>query len=235
MRTSSNSDKKQMAEEVRKMALALFSASAAISVLSDDDVGELELPELRHRIIFNPDRRNAFIAGRVAARSVIKQLGLTPEPIAAESNGAPNWPEGISGSISHSAGLSIAVADRSEHSQAVGVDLQEIRTTKPGLVDRIASAEEVASLKISGHMDAHIIPLVAFSAKEAVFKSLSIVQQQNLTIADIQIGVPGFGRFTVEKIADQTFNRDAMIGRFTYGNGFVLAGLTLLENGARAA
>ncbi len=212
----------------------LFSASAAIVVLKDDEVGELEMPELRHRIIFNPMRRQSFIAGRVAARSALKALGMEPEPIPVLPSQAPQWPAGVVGSITHAKGYTAVVVERKSKVHSVGVDLQDLRVVRPDLLERIASAEEIASLRMACRGCPESIPHVAFATKEAIFKALPQEMQQGLAIGSIRVSIPGFGRFQVESVNGTPFQGWEVMGRFSLNHEFVAAGCSLLSLGADA-
>ncbi len=221
-----------VAASIQRQLQPLFSASAAIVVLKDSEVGELEMPELRHRIIFNPVRRQAFIAGRVAARTALKAMGLEPEPIPALPSQAPQWPQGVVGSITHARGYTAVVVERHAMVQGLGVDLQDIRNVREGLLERISTAEETASLRLACRSQPEIAPLVAFAAKEAVFKALPAEMQTGLSIAQIRIAIPGFGRFKLESVADQAPPAGQLVGRFSVGQDYVAAGFSILADGA---
>ncbi len=215
---------------IQRQLQPLFSASAAIEVLRDEDVGELEMPELRHRIIFNPVRRQAFIAGRVAARSALKALGMEPEPVPALPSQAPHWPEGVVGSITHARGYTAVVLERRGKVQGLGLDLQDIRAVREGLLERISTAEETASIRLACRSQPEMAPLVAFAAKEAVFKALPAEWQTGLAISQIRIAVPGFGRFQLESVADKAPPPGQLVGRFSISQDYVAAGFTWLAD-----
>jgi len=111
-----------------------------------------------------PSRRDSFAAGRCAARAALAALGQPPGPILRGTHGAPLWPEGIVGSITHSAALCLAVAARRAESAGLGVDIEPDRVLPPGIIAEIVTPEDDAAQNPAA-------PLRIFSAKEAVYKA----------------------------------------------------------------
>ncbi|CAM6681816.1 enterobactin synthase subunit EntD [Enterobacter asburiae] len=113
-------------------------------------------------------RKAEHLAGRIAAAHALPDYtvpGIGP-------SGEPLWPEGVSGSITHSGAQAMAVVVR--HQDAlVGIDCEailpdrEARDIQGGIVD----AQEAMCLTHSGYPFALALTL-AFSAKESLFKAL---------------------------------------------------------------
>jgi len=59
-------------------------------------------------------RRQEFTAGRECARSALSALGVQAAPILRGYRGAPQWPDGIVGSIAHCAGYCAAAVARAQ-------------------------------------------------------------------------------------------------------------------------
>ncbi|MGW7821409.1 4'-phosphopantetheinyl transferase family protein [Streptomyces puniciscabiei] len=80
-----------------------------------------ETAHLRHAL---PKRRREFATARVCARRALQALGLPPAPIPPGSNGAPQWPAGVVGSITHRRRYCAAAvalrATRSQHQVSTG-------------------------------------------------------------------------------------------------------------------
>lgn len=109
-------------------------------------------------------RRFEFAAGRRAARRALQSLDAPALAIPTGPNRAPLWPEGIIGSITHDAGLALAIVGRTDHVSAVGVDLTEAAPL-PGQTRSTILREEEAGLS---DLDAR----AAFAVKECLFKAL---------------------------------------------------------------
>lgn len=115
-----------------------------------------------------PERRDSFALGRIAARLALKRLLPEPPPILSGDDGAPCWPDGIVGSISHSGEWGVAAVDRASRSLSLGIDLEHLQ----GQVD-LEIATLVADAEELRWIDANPRRLLAlFSAKESVFKAL---------------------------------------------------------------
>lgn len=111
-------------------------------------------------------RRAEFLAGRLAAAEAMRRLDIEPGGVLGRTpDGAPVWPEGVTGSISHHSGVACAVV--SADARGVGVDIAPLlaesqlrAVTRRCLVDpereRWQSAREVA---------------VVFAAKETIYKA----------------------------------------------------------------
>src|SRR4051794_10899097 len=56
-----------------------------------------------------PKRRREFALGRACARAALKGLGHGDAVIGKSANGAPIWPDGIIGSITHTASYAAAL------------------------------------------------------------------------------------------------------------------------------
>ncbi|MGK4349783.1 enterobactin synthase subunit EntD [Enterobacter sichuanensis] len=113
-------------------------------------------------------RKAEHLAGRIAAAHALPDHtvpGIGP-------SGEPLWPEGISGSITHSGTQAMAVVVRHPDAR-VGIDCEailpdsEAREIQDGIID----AQEAMCLTRSGYPFALALTLT-FSAKESLFKAL---------------------------------------------------------------
>jgi enterobactin synthetase component D len=131
----------------------------------------------------SPKRQREHLAGRLAA---FHALGAIP---AIGENGAPRWPAGIFGSISHSGTTALAVVAP----QPVGVDIERCLDAAlcAELADSIVDADERAVLLASG-LPLPLAVTLAFSAKESLFKAFS----------DRALPYPGFASARVTALTD---------------------------------
>lgn len=128
-----------------------------------------------------PARRSQFFFGRLAAKDVLLRLGCLEDHAVVVRclNGAPHWPFGFCGSISHTQSLACAVAARESDYSSIGIDLESADrlSNHPKLVNRIATAvEQSVFLKTPFKQDRTVEPLdieVLFSAKESVYKCVA--------------------------------------------------------------
>ncbi|MGC5888459.1 enterobactin synthase subunit EntD [Enterobacter roggenkampii] len=113
-------------------------------------------------------RKAEHLAGRIAAAHALPDHtvpGIGP-------SGEPLWPEGVSGSITHSGTQAMAVAVRYPDA-LVGIDCEAILPDREAreIQDGIINAQEAMCLTRSGSPFALALTL-AFSAKESLFKAL---------------------------------------------------------------
>ena len=119
-----------------------------------------------------PRRKAEYITGRICAGAAIRCLSGVPQIPGRSSDGAPLWPEGLVGSISHSRGKAIAIAGSRHRYARLGVDLEK-------KLD-FDEASEIASLVLARHENECLNEMVqeplsvtlGFSAKESLFKAL---------------------------------------------------------------
>lgn len=78
-----------------------------------------------------PKRRAEHLAGRLCAREALRQrmglpIGQVPPAPGRLPDGGPEWPEGLTGSISHGAGWAVAVAAHAVQWRGLGVDVEAV-------------------------------------------------------------------------------------------------------------
>lgn len=110
-------------------------------------------------------RRRDFAAGRACARAALAPLGWGDAVIGMDKDGAPLWPPGIAGSITHTSGYAAAVV--SQTFTGIGVDAERVGGVTQALWRRLFSEAEQAVLAA----DDGVAATVMFSAKESAFKA----------------------------------------------------------------
>lgn len=117
-------------------------------------------------------RRREFTTGRHCARQALTALGVSPGPLPRGERGAPVWPAGVVGSLTHCDGYrAAAVAHRSEVT-SLGVDAEphaRLPDDVLGGVTLPAERDALAGLE-RRHPRLHWDRLL-FSAKESVYKT----------------------------------------------------------------
>jgi 4'-phosphopantetheinyl transferase EntD len=115
------------------------------------------------------DHSSVRAAARLAARRALKDAGYEGvAALTANEHGAPDWPAGWVGSISHSKGICIAVVARQNQFPVLGVDLEHLGRMRRHTVSRIATDAELAGIPES---DMLLQGTVLFSLKEAFYKA----------------------------------------------------------------
>jgi len=114
---------------------------------------------------FAEKRRKEFATGRYCAREAFLRLGVPVAPIPIGRQRQPCWPSGVSGSISHTKGLTGAMVAWQHDFSAVGLDIEQRFAVSTKLHDRILTPSEQSWIQ----GDAEMATLV-FSVKEAFYK-----------------------------------------------------------------
>jgi 4'-phosphopantetheinyl transferase EntD len=117
-------------------------------------------------------RRREFTTARMCARAALDQLGLPVAPIPSGERGAPQWPAGVVGSITHCDGYRACALGRSSEFVTIGIDAERNAPLPDGLLGDIARPEELPLLRMLelDRPEVHWDRLL-FSAKESVYKA----------------------------------------------------------------
>lgn len=116
-------------------------------------------------------RRGEFAAGRLCARKALQRLGVTEAPISADEKGAPIWPIGFVGSISHTKGYYAAAVAKKEDVEAIGLDVEKADRLQTPLWNRVLKVSEIAWLEKTIPQSMQVTwATLFFSAKEAFYK-----------------------------------------------------------------
>ncbi|HXR71402.1 4'-phosphopantetheinyl transferase family protein [Actinocrinis sp.] len=117
-------------------------------------------------------RRLEFTTVRHCARSALARLGVAPVAILPGLRGAPQWPAGIVGSMTHCAGYRAAVVARSEELATIGVDAEPHEALPPEVLTTVTIPEERERLeRLAAQQPAVHWDRLLFSAKESVYKA----------------------------------------------------------------
>lgn len=127
-----------------------------------------------------PKRKGEYRAGRTCARMAIQHVSsslLTLEDSSTNwpingADRAPIWPDGITGSLSHSNTLVTCIAGLSSRYESLGVDIEPPTSLSDSanFAHQVCLPQELAIVSQSGLSDAGFTLL--FSAKEALFKAV---------------------------------------------------------------
>ncbi|HEY6551294.1 MAG TPA: 4'-phosphopantetheinyl transferase superfamily protein [Solirubrobacterales bacterium] len=117
-------------------------------------------------------RRREFTTARACARAALDQLGEPPRAIPVGSRGAPAWPGGIVGSITHCDGYRACAVARSADIATIGVDAEPNAPLPAELLGDIAFPREQAQLAALALEEPGVSwDRLLFSAKESVYKA----------------------------------------------------------------
>jgi 4'-phosphopantetheinyl transferase EntD len=139
-------------------------------------------------------RRREFITGRSCARRALGGLGVPPVPILRGDRGAPQWPPGIVGSITHCPGYRAAAVAHDRDVLAIGLDAEPNEALPPGLLDTVSVASERARLPaLTAAVPGIRWDRLLFSAKESVYKAWFPLTRQWLGFHDVDIAIDAAG------------------------------------------
>ncbi len=117
-------------------------------------------------------RRREFATARHCARQALLRLGVPPAPITRGELGAPRWPAGITGSITHCAGYRAAAVAHARDMLTIGIDAEPAMPLPDRVLDLVSLPDERAMLRGLAAADPGTCwDRLLFSAKEAVYKA----------------------------------------------------------------
>jgi 4'-phosphopantetheinyl transferase EntD len=177
-------------------------------------------------------RRQEFATGRECAREALAALGVGKVPILRGYRGAPQWPDGITGSITHCAGYCAAAVARTRDLAAIGLDAEPNDALPGGVLELISQPAERARLRDLAATSREISwDRLLFCAKEAVYKAWFPLTGRWLGFADADITI---------NAADATFTArllvsapagvalgDGFTGRWLARDGFILTAVAV--------
>ncbi|MET7906343.1 4'-phosphopantetheinyl transferase superfamily protein [Streptomyces sp. NPDC005355] len=153
-----------------------------------------------------PDRVvRQFTAARACAHRCLEVLGAPPGPLLRTAGGAPAWPAGFVGSVTHCAGYRGAVAARAPVWAALGVDAEPALPLQHGVLGLIASAgERRMTSRLLGERPELPWDRLLFSAKEAVYKAWYPAARQWIGTSAVTVAFTTGGLLTAEVRPDRT-------------------------------
>lgn len=174
-------------------------------------------------------RRREFTTARACARAAMTRLGQPAVAVLPGAGGAPQWPEGVTGSITHCPGYCAAAVALSSDIASLGVDAEPNEALPDqGMLELIAiDAERVRLGELAAEMPDVCWDRLLFSAKESVYKTWYPLARSWLGFesADIVID-PEEGTFTARLLVPGPLVNGAPLmrlsGRWLADKGFVV-------------
>jgi len=116
-------------------------------------------------------RQRAFQHGRACARMGLRRLGLADSPIVRRQNRSPAFPDGVTGSITHTTGFVAAAVAQLVGHVYLGIDAERIERTGPDVSRRILNSRELERVDGLPEPQRSRSIMAIFSAKEALYKA----------------------------------------------------------------
>jgi 4'-phosphopantetheinyl transferase EntD len=207
----------------------LFSMATARGPSNDALLHQLERELIRNA---RAERRGEFAAARQCAHRALARFGIEPQPILRDPHGAPQWPHGVCGSITHTSGCMLGVVALDSRVVALGVDVEARGAAFPErALAPVCRPEEFAELHDEASPLRHVNAYAVFCAKEAIYKAVYSATRERLGFQDarVHLDLPrGLFRAHLLRSADGRGRRE-LIGRVGYNDAHVFAAVWWLR------
>jgi 4'-phosphopantetheinyl transferase EntD len=131
-------------------------------------------------------RQRDFALGRTCAHAALAQLTPDSGPLLKAADGAPCWPAGLVGSITHTEGYAAALVARLADFSGLGVDAEHIGGVTRDLWPRLFQGDEREYL--AQQPDTDRAATILFCAKEACHKA---GRERILSFQDLHVRLAG--------------------------------------------
>jgi 4'-phosphopantetheinyl transferase EntD len=202
----------------------------------DDPPGVVLFDEERAVVARAVDkRRREFATVRHCARRALATLGHPPVALVPGPRGAPRWPDGIVGSMTHCEGYRAAALARADDVRAVGIDAEPDGPLPDGVLELIARPDEtahLADLRRRGGAGPEHWERLLFSCKETVFKVWYPLTHRELDFHEASIRLdPRDATFTVDLLADPGDDvlPSRLTGRWMAAHSLVISTIALMR------
>jgi 4'-phosphopantetheinyl transferase EntD len=174
------------------------------------------------------ERRLEFATVRHCARQALRRIGVPAVAILPDADGAPRWPAGVVGSMTHCAGYRAAVVAPSDQLRSIGIDAEPHAALPDPAPDLVLRAEERTRLRALAEADSDLHwDRILFCVKEAVYKAWFPLTRQWLDFDDVSVTVHPDGTFRARvRVRDARMagaDRNGLAGRWAVERGLVAA------------
>jgi 4'-phosphopantetheinyl transferase EntD len=178
------------------------------------------------------ERRREFTTVRGCARLALTALGLPAAPLLPGHRGAPVWPQGAVGSMTHCRGYRAAAVGDAARFLAIGVDAEPDEPLPQAVASKVISPRERAELTRMTCHDAGIAwDRLVFCVKESVYKVWSPLTGSWLDYADADVRLRPDGTFTARLLVPAPtvagVALETLTGRWLAARGLLLSAIAL--------
>ncbi|HEX6519146.1 MAG TPA: 4'-phosphopantetheinyl transferase superfamily protein [Streptosporangiaceae bacterium] len=206
-------------------------------VAAEEAFGDLPVTLFREEeaVIANAvdKRRKEFTTARACARSALARLGIPPAPIVPGARGAPGWPPGVVGSITHCAGYRAAAVALDRDIVTIGLDAEPHDVLPDGVLAAVASAGEQARVaSLAAAAPRMCWDRMLFCAKETVYKAWFPLTGRWLGFEDATVDFdPVNCTFSARLLVDGPVVNDNVLtgfdGRWLVSDGLILTAIVI--------
>ena len=126
--------------------------------------------------------RRASGAARIVAKSLLSELSAVCSDLPKLPSGAPAWPLGFVGSLTHDSPVAVAAVATSQALTSIGIDVEPNEPLPGEILDRVALPAEKKEL--DGDL---VAARLLFCAKEAVYKATNPIDGVFLEHHDVEV------------------------------------------------
>lgn len=197
-----------------------------------------------------PKRQREFADVRACARAALGRLGVPPVPLVPGHRGAPRWPEGVVGSMTHCDGYRAAAValggDVGGYRSAgdaigVGIDAEPGLPLPSGVLDVVSLPAEREQLRALAAANGEVCwDRLLFSAKESVFKVWYPLTGRELDFSQAEVTIDAAaGTFSARLLVEGPVlsggrRMRGMLGRWEAGQGLLVSAVFLGTGAAPA-
>jgi 4'-phosphopantetheinyl transferase EntD len=179
-------------------------------------------------------RRREFGAVRHCARLALGELGAPVTALVPGEGGAPQWPAGVVGSMTHCEGYRAAAVAFDSDFHTLGIDAEPAQPLPERVLGAITLRAELAQLSaLRAADDALPWDRLLFCCKEAVYKAWFPLVQTWLGFEDAEVTIdPGNRTFSVRFVRGEPDIADGRLGSLT-GRWLIREGLAIAATALR--
>ena len=223
-------------DSAESLARNLYPSDVALAVSFPWDKAEGLYPAERASLAKPNEKRLAeFASGRRAAHQAMSELGFSKAAVLHGLDRAPVWPKGVTGSISHCDSICMAVLGHSDRYAALALDIEEDLDLPEDVFPVVCTQMELAWLSVQPEDIRGRLARLIFSAKESAYKLQYTMTGEILDFSAFEV-TPDLetGQFeaTLTRDVAQFPARSQFAGRFAFGAGLVMTGMTILAQNA---
>lgn len=177
-----------------------------------------------------PNRQREFIAGRQCAHRAIAVLGLPDQPLLNGPDRAPQWPEGLIGSITHTHDYCGVAVTKRGGVVSLGLDAEPELGMRPELWQQTSTGAELGWLASLSEHERPIYAKLIFSAKESFYKCQFPLTRSFLDFEEVEVEIDEIlSTFTVMLLRNTgPLHRGQRFGgKYRRVDGLLLSGMVM--------
>lgn len=144
---------------------------------------------------FGDRRKLTFASGRAVLHHALARLGVAVQgAVLRDDRGAPLFPRGVIGSVSHKESIACALVARAGMGVHIGVDVEKIGAVRPEHGSLILTDAE--RVRLRGALDL----VLALSLKESLYKALDPFVRRYVGFKEVEVFIEsdGTARFVLD-------------------------------------